>query len=584
MKNFSIFFIGLFVYWIIGLLDNSLAYAQTCDPSCANAIECRDKIAKCQEAWNQMEVAKKPHVDALQKMEADIAAFQSRIKLIEANVVQKAAAIASGEKELGSLLAVASKRARQFYIRTYNNIAFATFFSSANIGSVLRVLAYQQAVTNEDKKVITQTAISVKDLEDRKKTLEKERGSLAYLKTETDRRAQSVRKLVGEASAYQSKLTATISSLTALQESILNAKSGTFQTTVGDVPLADDPASRPDYNPGFSPAFAAFSFGAPHFKGMSQYGAFGRAKSGQDAETILRAYYGGGVEIKKDYDADKQIGVEGYGRMDIETYVKRIYEMPNSWGGEGGMEALKAQAVAARSYALAWTREGTGGNICTTESCQVYKNANKGGTWEEAVNATRGWVLVKDGKIVSSWYASTSGGYQEAYNTLAYLQNGSNYTTPAFWDTPSGRGGWTSQAYEKTAGSPWFYKGWYKDRAGDSCGRSHPWLTSEEMADILNAWVVLFQGGGEGSKVTPMGSCWGGNPYSISELRTIGGYTSVSGVSVTYSDGGVTASVTFQTNKGSTPPISGVDFKKAFNLRAPGRISLKSGLFNIEKK
>jgi len=83
--------------------------------------------------------------------------------------------------------------------------------------------------------------------------------------------------------------------------------------------------------------------------------------------------------------------------------------------------------------------------------------------------------------------------------------------------------------------------------------------------------------------VTPTSSCWGGNPYSIAELRSIGGYTSVSGVSVTYSEAGVTSTVTFQTNKGSVP-ITGADFKKAFNLRAPGRISLMSGLFNIEKK
>ena len=315
---------------------------------------------------------------------------------------------------------------------------------------------------------------------------------------------------------------------------------------------------------------------------MSQYGAYGRAKSGQNAETILKAYYGD-VEVKKDYDAGKQISVSGYGRMDIETYVKRIYEMPGGWGDSGGMEALKAQAVAARSYALAWTREGTGGAICTTQACQVYKNANKGGKWEEAVNATRGWVVTKNGKIVSTWYASTSGGYQESYNALDYLKDGSSYSTPAFWDTASGRGGWTSQAYEKTAGSPWFYKGWYKDSGGSSCGRSHPWLNSEEMADILNAWVVLYQGGGDAGRVVPLGGCWGGNPYSLSELRDKGGYSGVSGVSVTYSDGGYTDSVTFSTNKGSVT-IKGAEFKKAFNLRAPGRVALKSGLFNIEKK
>jgi len=548
----------------------SVAFAQECDPSCTNAIECRDKIARCQDAWNQMEAAKQPHITTLKKMESDIAAFQARIKTIENDVAKKAAAIVLGERELSGFVGVASRRIREFYIRNRLNNPFVTFFSGSNIGSLLRVFAYQQAVINEDKKVITQTALSVKDLEDKKKNLEAERSSLAYLKEETDKRAASVRKLVQDAEAYQTKLSGIIANLTALQQSILNAKTGTFQTTVGDVPLADDAASRPDYNPGFSPAFAAFSFGAPHFKGMSQYGAFGRAKSGQNYEQILKAYYGSGIEIR-DHNPDAQISVTGYGTYSLEEYAKRIYEMPGSWGDEGGMEALKAQAIAARSYALA-----RGGTICATESCQVFKPSPKGGKWEEAVNATRGKVVYANGSPFSTWYASTSGGYQESYSN-----NG--YSTPGFWDTQNGRSGWTSQAYEKIAGSPWFYKGWYKDRSGDSCGRNHPWLTSEEMADILNGWHVLFQGGGDSSRVTPQGSCWGGNPYSISDLRGIGGYTSVTSASVTYSDGGTTATVTFQTNKGSVN-INGNDFYKAFNLRAPGKISLKSGLFNIEKK
>lgn len=46
---------------------------------------------------------------------------------------------------------------------------------------------------------------------------------------------------------------------------------------------------------------------------------------------------------------------------------------------------------------------------------------------------------------------------------------------------------------------------------------------------------------------------------------------------------GVTANIRLETDKGSVT-ISGADFKKAFNLRAPAKISLKSGLYNIEKK
>lgn len=240
------------------------------------------------------------------------------------------------------------------------------------------------------------------------------------------------------------------------------------------------------------------------------------------------------------------------------------------------MEALKAQAVAARSYALA-----RGSSICATEACQVFKPTPKGGNWERAVNETAGKVVYANGSPFSTWYASTSGGYQESYSS-----NG--HATPGFWDTPSGRSGWTSQAWEKQAESPWFYKGWYRTRSGDSCGRSHPWLTAEEMADILNAWVVLVKHGQSDDRVLPLGGCWGGSPYSLEELRNRAaglsvGYGRVTGVGVTYSDGGYTANVHFETDRGGLD-ISGADFKKAFNLRAPGRIALKSGLFNLEQK
>ena len=62
-----------------------------------------------------------------------------------------------------------------------------------------------------------------------------------------------------------------------------------------------------------------------------------------------------------------------------------------------------------------------------------------------------------------------------------------------------------------------------------------------------------------------------------------GAVTSVSSASVVYSGDGKTASVSFSTNRG-TMTINGSDFKTIFNLRAPGYISIKSPLFNIEQK
>lgn len=509
----------------------------------------------------------------LNNLNNQITALKGQIASLGQQLQKLSQDIFDQEVQMGVKQQLLAAKVRQDYITKSDQSIFMLLFSSDGAVDFFQGLALREKLAAQDREIIGSIAAQITDLKNQSDQLATQEANLSVLKDRVNAQATFLAGEVAKANAYVADLGSQISALTARQQEILAERQGAFYTSVGDVPLADDPASRPDYNPGFSPAYAVFSFGAPHFKGMSQYGAFGRAKDGQSAEDILHAYYGGGIQIQKDYPTNINITVQGYGTVDIETYVKRIYEMPAEWGGEGGMEALKAQAVAARSYALAYTNNGAG-SICATEACQVYKRVNKGGNWDAAVDATRGWVLIANGKPFSAWYASTSGGYQQSYTA-----NG--YTTPGFWDTPSGRSGWTSQAFENQAGSPWFYKGWYRTRDGDSCGRSSPWLTQEEMVDIINAWAVLKNGNDD--RVSPIGSCWGGNPYSMAELRDKGGYTSISGVSVSYSDGGYTANVHFDTNKGRVD-INGSDFKNVFNLRAPGRISAMSGLFNIESK
>lgn len=553
-------------------LPSSRVFAQECEAAniASMNLEGLTKLSEtCSAALAQMEAAKQPHVTEMNKMEAAIAAFQTRIKAIEADIVKKTAEIAIGESNLSASLEIASERIRRFYVRSYMSNPMYLFFSSGNIGSVLRTIGYQQAAVNEDKKIITDIAVTVKDLEDKKAALENEKTTLAALKADTDKRAESVRKLVAEATAYESKLRGVIAAVTAAQQAILNARSGTFTTSLGDVPLADDPNAAPNFNPGFSPAFAGFSFGAyTHKKGMSQYGAKGRAQQGQNSNQILQAYYGK-TPVNKDTGGD--ISVSGFGNMNFEDrYLMGIAEMPSSFP----KEALRAQAIAARSYAYRYKTQGQ--TICTTQSCQVFSSSkadNPPSEWREAVQGTRGQVI----EDVVTYYSSTTGGY--------LLTMG--------WDTTcGGQGCWTSGAYESIAGSPWFYKGWYtSDYYNNSakCNRSHPWLTQEEFADILNAWRVLNRGG-NASRVLPttLNSCpisgASGNPFSISEMRAEadshgGAFTTISSISVTYSTEGFTNAVIVNGQS-----IPGDQFKQAFNLRAPGYISIRSSLYNIEKK
>ena len=540
-----------------------------------------NQLEELKKARQLSEAATKPLEAELGKLDDKLTSIQQAIDKAGKDLADLQLSITKREKEFDSQYNILSLNVESFYKHIRGPSAFYYLISAKTASNVIKNISYEGAIAQDQKNQIANITQDLLNLEKDRKKVQSDKVQLANLQTQLDSQAVFFRKEIKGAKDYQSTLSKQIEDLTAQQEALLAAKTGTFQTSVGDVPLADDPASRPDYNPGFSPAFAAFSFGAPHFKGMSQYGAFGRAKQGQSAEDILKAYYGSGIEIKKDYDPNTQITVEGYGGFSLEEYTKRIYEMPGSWGDENGMEALKAQAVAARSYALA--RIKSSGAICATESCQVFKPEPKGGNWNSAVDATRGWVLMANGSPFSAWYASTSGGYQESYSF-----NG--YSTPGFWDTTSGRSGWTSSAYEKTAGSPWFYKGWYKSRSGNNCGRAHPWLTSTEMADILNAIIVFKNDGSSGPHLSQTDSCLGSIPDTwdkdkvASEADRYGGrVSSVNSVSITYSDSGITSEVVFGTSKGSVP-VDGNMFYKVFNLRAPGAVHLTSGLYNIERK
>lgn len=576
MRRLLVFLAPLLVLLVIA---KTVAAAE-CNPSCSGIDECQQKIDECQKLLDISVQSTKPHEEKIAELEGDIAAIEANVKSLTAEIDDKKTSITANEQHFSAREAVLTTEVRDFYKKDYQislDYLLTVLFSNAEIGDKVRLLAYRQSLINDEKRNITTLAVEISDLVAEKKKLEANEQWLNDKVANLQVTLKPIKDLVAQAKSYQSQLSQTVGSLSARQQELLAEKTGNFQTSVGDVPPADDPASRPDYNPGFSPAYAGFSFGAPHRKGMSQYGAFGRAKSGQNAEDILHAYYGGGIEIKKDYSTSININVQGYGSYNIEDYVKRIYEEPNSWGDNGGYEALKAQAVAARSYALASTNNGSG-SICATEACQVFQPGAKGGNWDRAVNDTRGWVLVANGQPFSAWYAASSGGFDYSYSAQGYSTSGG-------WDTKCGNQGcWTGDAYEKIAGSPWFYKAWYRPRNGNA-SRSHPWLTKDEFVDIVNAVLLYSKDNGT---LSHLGQTDKSNPdtWSKDEVRShLGGdaVNSVDGISVTYSTGGYTGNVHLDTDQGGKD-VSGSTFRQIFNLRAPGEIWLASELFNIEKK
>ena len=105
-------------------------------------------------------------------------------------------------------------------------------------------------------------------------------------------------------------------------------------------------------------------------------------------------------------------------RLPLERYLLGLAEVPLSWPDE----ALKAQAVAARTYALFTLAQPPGGSaatygfdICASIDCQVYSGADvaagpAGLRWRSVVESTARQAVLYQGRPILARYHSTSGG------------------------------------------------------------------------------------------------------------------------------------------------------------------------------
>ncbi len=163
-------------------------------------------------------------------------------------------------------------------------------------------------------------------------------------------------------------------------------------------------------------ALPRVSFVAPPGGSILVHGTYPRfhSRCKRPVQPVLHARFAGTIEVGKAQDGSLFI----IGALPFEDYLKGIAEVPRTWP----VEALKAQVVAARSYALAHVRYGDptgralGYQLCATNACQVYlglgvANGPYGDRWVQAVDATAGQVLLYQGLPADTLYFSTSNGH-----------------------------------------------------------------------------------------------------------------------------------------------------------------------------
>jgi stage II sporulation protein D len=106
----------------------------------------------------------------------------------------------------------------------------------------------------------------------------------------------------------------------------------------------------------------------------------------------------------------------------VDQYVKGVIpnESPPSWP----QAALRAQAVAARSFALSAQVNGNGFDLYDTVSSQVYEGFDsETASTNQAADATRGQVAMYGGKIAETYFSACSGGHTESVQNVFFGQS-----------------------------------------------------------------------------------------------------------------------------------------------------------------
>ncbi len=578
-KLLSILFIVIILIALNLLVHPVKSYSDQLD-------DITNQINTLNTALNMSIKATTPLESEVTSMQQQIAQIKNEIVGIKQDIELKTKNINDSYQNIAQKETIIHAKIRDYYIKSSSSSPIFELLSASSAQDLTNVLAYQKASEDQDKAIITNIALSVIDLENKKQALESEKNRLATVQSNLDDQTTKLNKVIAGAKAYQASLSSQIASLTSQQQQLLAQKYASLgipQTAYGGIGGGCSSDLTNGKNPGFSPRFGFFTFGVPNRVGMNQYGAKGRASAGQSYTQILNAYYQNIQLTSMGNPTIHVTGTNDYGESfntnwDLETYVQHIYEMPTNWPAE----ALKSQAIAARSYAMATTNNGANA-ICSDQHCQEVKTELNSQAWIDAVNATKGIVMTNNGQPIKAWFSSTFGGYEFSSGDIGW---DSTPYTKGMQDTSQSVSSFSdlaNYAYDKD--SPWFECDW----GSRSQYNGTAWLQSSEVADIVN---VILLAKADSSTISHLSQPDKPNPDGVDtwdasrvrqelQNRNISAYNSVSSMSVNWDQGsGKVTSVSINGDGGSQS-IDGSSFKSFFDLRAPANIQIVGPLYNI---
>jgi len=177
--------------------------------------------------------------------------------------------------------------------------------------------------------------------------------------------------------------------------------------------------------------------------GVPGRGVLLRGKKGEACFSSGGNVYTGDALIE--HQADGRLALVNV--VDLESYLRGVIPWEIGRPGKESMEAVKAQAIAARTYTVAHLgrREELGFDLWDNVADQVYRGmTGVSEVTDRAVAETRSQILRYEGKIVQAYYCSTCGGHTSAIQdvwpreAVPYLQG--------VRDAPEGESSWCKES------------------------------------------------------------------------------------------------------------------------------------------
>lgn len=359
-------------------------------------------------------------VTALDSSSESLKIIQASIEKERATLAEATSKVEAINRQVEVLKNQRGKAMRQSYITGTNVSYLYALLDSGSLSEFLSKGTYTDILVQRKDR-------AVDSVDEQISRLTQARDALVVKKNAAETEIASLEKKLRDLQQVLAENQAKLGEAAAL-EAALMAKIGDF-TAGGCRTVGGDEASE---------TFTLAGSGTEHGLGMSQYGAKGAAARGKNYKEILSHYYKG--------TSIQNVGSFGTNQGESEAYLVGVVDAEMPTGPSWGMEALKAQAVAARSYAYI-----NRGRLDNSQNTQAWEPSSDPRA-RQAVEETRGQVLTYDGEVQAAYFHSTSGGCTENNENvwggqpLAWLRG---VSSP--WETDSPHWNWRSKTYSKGA-------------------------------------------------------------------------------------------------------------------------------------